>query len=87
MHWRGLSTPSVFTIHNLAYQGNIDMSQRRLLGIPGEACDPERMEFYGKLSLLKAGIAYANHVTTVSSTYARRSPRRSSAAVWKGSSA
>jgi len=70
MHWRGLNTPSVFTIHNLAYQGNIDMSQRRLLGIPAEACDPERMEFYGKLSLLKAGIAYANRVTTVSATYA-----------------
>lgn len=71
MHWRGLSTPSVFTIHNLAYQGNIDMSLRRQLGIPLEACSPERMEFYGALSLLKAGIAYANHVTTVSATYAR----------------
>ncbi|MHA6637180.1 glycogen synthase GlgA [Stutzerimonas frequens] len=71
MHWRGLSTPSVFTIHNLAYQGNVDMSLRRHLGIPGEACDPERMEFYGKLSFLKAGIAYANQVTTVSATYAR----------------
>src|SRR5690606_15752314 len=71
MHWRGLRTPSVFTIHNLAYQGNIDMSLRRSLGIPGEACSPERMEFYGKLSLLKAGIAYARRVTTVSATYAR----------------
>ncbi len=71
MHWRGLSTPSIFTIHNLAYQGNIDMGLRRKLGIPLEACGPERMEFYGALSLLKAGIAYANHVTTVSATYAR----------------
>lgn len=70
MKWRGLSTPSVFTIHNLAYQGNIDMSLRRKLGIPQEACSPERMEFYGALSLLKAGIAYANRVTTVSATYA-----------------
>ncbi|MCW3148107.1 glycogen synthase GlgA [Stutzerimonas stutzeri] len=70
MHWRGLHTPSVFTIHNLAYQGNIDMSLRRSLGLPHEASGPERMEFYGKLSLLKAGIAYANHVTTVSATYA-----------------
>ena len=70
MHWRGLTTPSVFTIHNLAYQGNIDMSQRRALGIPMEGCGPERMEFYGALSLLKAGIAYANRVTTVSATYA-----------------
>lgn len=71
MHWRGLDTPSIFTIHNLAYQGNIDMGLRRKLGIPLEACGPERMEFYGALSLLKAGIAYASHVTTVSATYAR----------------
>ena len=70
MYWRGLTTPSVFTIHNLAYQGNIDMSLRRSLAIPQEACGPERMEFYGALSLLKAGIAYAKHVTTVSATYA-----------------
>lgn len=71
MHWRGLTTPSVFTIHNLAYQGNISMQLRRKLGIPLEACGPERMEFYGSLSLLKAGIAYADQVTTVSATYAR----------------
>ncbi len=70
MHWRGLRTPSVFTIHNLAYQGNIDMGLRRELGIPHEACGLDRMEFYGKLSLLKAGIAYAQRVTTVSPTYA-----------------
>ncbi len=71
MHWRGLRTPSVFTIHHLAYQGNIDLSLRRTLGIPHEACGLERMEFYGKLSLLKAGIAYAHRVTTVSPTYAQ----------------
>ena len=71
MHWRGLDTPCIFTIHNLAYQGNISMQLRRRLCIPLEACGPERMEFYGSLSLLKAGIAYADHVTTVSATYAR----------------
>lgn len=71
MYWRGLDTPSVFTIHNLAYQGNISMRLRRSLCIPLEACGPERMEFYGSLSLLKAGIAYADQVTTVSATYAR----------------
>ncbi len=71
MHWRGLTTPCVFTIHNLAYQGNISMQLRRKLSIPLEACGPERMEFYGALSLLKAGIAYADHVTTVSATYAQ----------------
>ncbi len=70
MHWRRLKTPSVFTIHNLAYQGTLDMSLRRSLGIPQEACHHDRMEFYGKLCMLKAGIAYASHVTTVSATYA-----------------
>lgn len=70
MHWRGLHIPSVFTIHNLAYQGNVDMGLRRTLGIPLEACGPERMEFYGTLSFIKAGIAYATQVTTVSATYA-----------------
>ncbi|MFC3607319.1 glycogen synthase GlgA [Stutzerimonas tarimensis] len=68
--WRGLSTPSVFTIHNLGYQGLIDMSLRHTLAIPDSACHMEEMEFYGQLSLLKAGIAYADHVTTVSANYA-----------------
>jgi len=71
MHWRRQSTPCVFTIHNLAYQGLLPAECRPELGIPLEACSHERMEFYGRLSPLKAGIAYSAHVTTVSATYAR----------------
>ncbi len=71
MHWRGLATPSIFTIHNLAYQGMVSCGSRRELGIPEHALAPDGMEFYGKLSLLKAGMAYADHITTVSATYAR----------------
>ncbi len=70
MKWQEQETPCVFTIHNLAYQGMIDMHCSPELGLPPEACGPEGMEFYGKLSLLKAGITYADHITTVSHTYA-----------------
>lgn len=71
MRWRGQNTPCVFTIHNLAYQGLLDMHRSPELGIPGHACQMEGMELHGRLSLLKAGIAYADRVTTVSATYAR----------------
>ncbi len=73
MAWRGLRTPSVFTIHNLAYQGLCDARRSPELGLPEEAMNGARanMEFYGKLSFMKAGIAYASYITTVSQTYAR----------------
>lgn len=71
LRWRGQRTPSVFTIHNLAYQGLWRPECRAELAIPAEACRMERMEFHGQLSFLKAGIAYADRITTVSATYAR----------------
>lgn len=71
MAWRGQTTPSVFTIHNLAHQGLCEPSLGKTLGLPTNAFTIDSMEFYGKLSLLKAGIVYASHITTVSETYAR----------------
>ena len=71
MSWRGVSTPSVFTIHNLAYQGLCGLECSPELGLPSSACSTEGMEFYGKLSFLKAGLVYSDHVTTVSANYAR----------------
>ena len=71
MAWRGLRTPTVFTIHNLAYQGICDLQSSPELALPPEALSHEALEFYGKLSFLKGGIAYASHVTTVSETYAQ----------------
>ncbi|MDH4567579.1 glycogen synthase GlgA [Pseudomonas sp. BN414] len=71
MAWHGVNTPRVFTIHNLAYQGLCDLQCSAELGIPAEALTSEALEFYGKLSFLKGGIAYSNHVTTVSETYAQ----------------
>ncbi|SDN63059.1 glycogen synthase GlgA [Pseudomonas jinjuensis] len=71
MAWRGQATPSILTIHNLAYQGCYPLACRAELGLPDEAALPESAEFYGRLSFLKAGIAHASHITTVSETYAR----------------
>ncbi|MGV8917672.1 MAG: glycogen synthase GlgA [Pseudomonas sp.] len=71
MNWRGQTTPSIFTIHNLAYQGTVSTGCNRELGIPDKALGSEGMEFYGKLSFIKAGMAYASHITTVSATYAK----------------
>ncbi|HVB68873.1 MAG TPA: glycogen synthase GlgA [Acetobacteraceae bacterium] len=62
---------SVFTIHNLAFQGNFPLDAARALGLPDALLSPEGAEFYGQLSCLKAGIRYADRLTTVSPTYAR----------------
>ncbi len=69
--WRGAPVPSVLTIHNLAYQGLFGRERLPRLGIPESAFHIDGVEFYGKLSFLKAGIVYASHVTTVSATYAK----------------
>jgi starch synthase len=69
--WREEPKPSVLTIHNLAYQGIFEPERMPQLGIPESAFQIDGVEFYGKLSFLKAGIVYASHVTTVSATYAR----------------
>ena len=69
--WQGQTTPSVFTIHNLAHQGLCEPYMSSALGFPPEAFSIDSLEFYGKLSFLKAGIVYASHITTVSETYAR----------------
>jgi len=75
MKLAGLKTPSVFTIHNLAFQGNYPLDLGPSLGIPAELLqgnpDAPGIEFYGQLSFMKAAIRYADRVTTVSETYAR----------------
>jgi starch synthase len=71
MAWRGVQTPSIMTVHNLAYQGVFDRDRLGALGIPDSAYDTDGVEFYGKVSFLKAGLYYASHLTTVSPTYAR----------------
>jgi len=63
--------PCVMTVHNLAFQGNFDAAWVGKLGLPPECFAMEGAEFHGQLSFLKAGLAYADAITTVSPTYAR----------------
>lgn len=62
---------SVYTVHNLAYQGIFDSLHLRELGLPDQAFQMEGVEFHGRISYMKAGLHYADHITTVSPTYAR----------------
>jgi starch synthase len=62
---------SVFTIHNLAFQGLFPPHRAGELAIPPEWLTPQGIEYWGQLSYLKAGIHEADAVTTVSPTYAR----------------
>jgi starch synthase len=61
----------VFTIHNLAYGGYFSHAEFVALGLPAAWWSPEAIEFHGRFSMLKAGIVFADRVTTVSPTYAR----------------
>lgn len=62
---------SVFTIHNLAYQGIFWHWDMLLTGLDWKHFNWKEMEFFGKLNLLKTGIVFADQITTVSPTYAR----------------
>ena len=63
-------TPSVFTIHNLAYQGIFEPDWLPRLDLGWEQFAIDRLEFYGRISLLKGGINDARAITTVSRRYA-----------------
>ncbi len=67
----GDRTPCVMTIHNMAFQGLFGPETCDPLGLSRDLFTPDGIEFYGQVSFLKAGIAYADKVTTVSPTYAR----------------
>ncbi len=62
---------TVFTIHNLAYQGLFPGDTFTLLGLPAALWSIDGLEFYGQLSFIKGGIAFADRLTTVSPGYAR----------------
>jgi starch synthase len=62
---------SLLTIHNLAFQGVFAAETFARLGLPESWFTPEGVEFYGCVSFLKAGIRFADHISTVSPRYAR----------------
>ena len=70
MRWDGTAVPAVMTIHNIAYQGNFPRAHCPRLAIPDAAFDINGVEFRGEMSFLKAGLFYADHITTVSPSYA-----------------
>jgi starch synthase len=69
---RGASVAaSVFTIHNLAFQGVFGRAAFDELGLPSQAYAVQGVEFHGQWSFMKAALHYADRITTVSPTYAR----------------
>ncbi|HEY9164842.1 MAG TPA: glycogen synthase GlgA [Candidatus Kryptonia bacterium] len=62
---------TVYTIHNISYQGNFPKETFQKTGLPADVFTPDGAEFFDKLSFMKAGIVYSDYVTTVSSTYAK----------------
>lgn len=71
LKFAGARVPSVITIHNLAYQGNFPAELLTALRLPREAFRIDGVEYYGSIGFLKAGLSYAQRITTVSPTYAR----------------
>jgi starch synthase len=67
-----IAPPTVcVTVHNLAYQGTFEAAKFALTNLPESYFQPEGVEFYGFLNCLKAGLSYADLITTVSPRYAR----------------
>ena len=61
----------VFTIHNLAYGGYFSQQEFQRLKLPSQWWSSEGIEFYGNMSMIKAGIVYSDEITTVSPSYAK----------------
>ena len=69
LHPHHLAT--VFTIHNLAYRGLFTYEAFAELHLPEVFWHHERIEFYGHMSFMKGGLAFADYITTVSPSYAK----------------
>jgi starch synthase len=66
-----IGAKSVMTIHNLAYRGLFDRRKMPDISLPARLYRPDLIEYWGQISLLKAGLVYADALTTVSGKYAQ----------------
>ncbi len=62
---------TIYTVHNLQYQGNFPKETLKLLGLSERYFSPEGVEFFGTFSFMKTGLKFADIINTVSRTYAR----------------
>ncbi len=65
-----INPPTVMTVHNLAFQGHFPADLLSRLGLPAAAYSIDGVEYYGEIGYLKAGLHFADRITTVSPTYA-----------------
>lgn len=68
---KGARPATLFTVHNMAFQGTFPLAAAHDLGLPPEMLTTDGIEFFGQASFLKAGIRYSDRLTTVSPTYAK----------------
>jgi starch synthase len=72
LHYSGRPRPgTVVTVHNLAFQGRFPYSMLEQIGLPPDSFTMHGVEYYGDIGYLKAGLQFADRITTVSPTYAR----------------
>jgi starch synthase len=71
LHYSGRPRPrTVITVHNLAFQGRFPRDMLDEIGLPPESFNMQGVEYYGDIGFLKAGLQFADLITTVSPTYA-----------------
>ena len=71
LHYGGGARPAtVLTVHNLAFQGLFPVDLLAAIGLPAHAFSVDGVEYHGKIGYLKAGLVFADRITTVSPTYA-----------------
>lgn len=66
-----LALRTVFTVHNIAFQGVFPMKSFPRTNLPDELMGIDGLEYYGQMSFMKGGLLFADHITTVSPQYAR----------------